>query len=109
MLVTGVSFMLMQRLREVHYSVMLTLFGLWGTLECLALSLLIGKMEVPRDGKDWLMAGGLALLSVTAQTCLTLALKFEKAGPVSLIRTCDVVFGFIWQFFILGVEFDIIS
>ena len=32
------------------------------------------------------------------QIVLILALKAEQTGPVSLVRTLDIIFGFIWQF-----------
>jgi drug/metabolite transporter (DMT)-like permease len=39
----------------------------------------------------------LALFSFGGQILLTLALQREQAGPVSIARSADIVFAFIWQ------------
>ena len=40
----------------------------------------------------------IAILGIAGQTFLTKALQIEKAGPVALMRTVDVVLAFIFQF-----------
>ena len=39
----------------------------------------------------------LALCSFVGQLCTILALKYEETGTVSLLRTSDVVFSFVFQ------------
>lgn len=46
----------------------------------------------------------IALLGIAGQTFLTKALQIEKAGPVSLMRTVDVILAFIFQFIFFGRE-----
>lgn len=40
----------------------------------------------------------IAVLGIAGQTFLTKALQIEKAGPVALMRTVDVLLAFIFQF-----------
>lgn len=44
----------------------------------------------------------IGLLGIAGQTFLTKALQIEKAGPVALMRTMDVVLAFILQFLFLN-------
>lgn len=53
-----------------------------------------------------MLAIALASLTFLGQTCITLAFKFEQAGTVSLCRTFDIVFAYVWQFVFLGVVPD---
>lgn len=48
-----------------------------------------------------------AVFSMVGQTLLVLALQYENAGPVSLLRTCDIIFNFVLQYFINNQEPDI--
>ena len=67
----------------------------------------IGVLELPRTGLDWILAVSLAVLAFAGQSFFTQALKYEEAGPVSLIRTSEVIFTFIWQAIFLSVAPDI--
>jgi drug/metabolite transporter (DMT)-like permease len=68
-----------------------------------------GHLSVPTGLSDSLLTGGVALLSFIGQIAIILALKFEQAGPVSLLRSLDVIFGFLLQFAFLGVAPDLFS
>jgi len=100
------TFVLLRYLRKLHYSMITLFFGLWGTGETLVLALIVGRLELPRCSEDWGIAVGLAVATFIGQTCMTLAFKFEQAGTISLCRTTDVIFAFLWQFLFLGVVPD---
>lgn len=58
-------------------------------------------MEAPKTMEHWFYAVGIAGLTFLGQNSLTLALQFEQAGPISLIRPSEIVFTIILQFMLL--------
>lgn len=100
------TFIVLRYLRKLHYAVSSLFTGVCGTIECLVLSLIIWQLEAPKSAEDWRLAIALAVISFITQLFMTLAFKFESAGVVSLIRTSDVIFTFIWQFAVFGVVPD---
>lgn len=46
---------------------------------------------------------GIAVLGLLGQVLTTMALQREKAGPVTLIHTTQIIMGFLLQYFVLGV------
>jgi drug/metabolite transporter (DMT)-like permease len=85
---------------------MTLVFGVIGVLQAAILSQTMGNFTLPAGLYDSLLLSGLALLSFIGQMTIILALKFEQAGPVALVRSCDVIFGFVLQFIFLGVVPD---
>ncbi|CAG7825877.1 unnamed protein product, partial [Allacma fusca] len=51
----------------------------------------------------------LAIFVFVTQTSTIVALKYEQAGPVSLVKTSSVVFAFIWQYLFLEIIPDVYS
>ena len=72
-------------------------------IESVIFSQVLNGFSLPDGLEDSLLLVGVAGLSFVGQMSIILALKFEQAGPVALIRTCDVVFGFLFQFIFMGV------
>ncbi|CAG7833424.1 unnamed protein product [Allacma fusca] len=93
-----------RKIREVQFALMLVVFGIIGMIQAFVISRFSNGFTWPTETYDSMMLFGVAGLSFLGQMSIILALKFEQAGPVSLIRTCDVVFGFILQFIVLGVK-----
>lgn len=93
---------MLRYIRKVHYSVTTLMFGVWGTFENLGLALVFSVLNVPNSLGEWGLVGALASFTFTGQCAIILAMKAEQAGPVALIRTCDVIFGFALQILILG-------
>ena len=101
---------LVRRIRKVHFTYTLLVGGIWGVGECLIVAAAFGVLQFPEGSKDLILA--LILLPIfafLANFLIIIALKFESAGPVSLIRACDVVFAFIWQFIFLSKYPDLYS
>ncbi|CAL8125727.1 unnamed protein product [Orchesella dallaii] len=109
MVLATATFLLLRYLRQMHFTVITVFFGFWGSFQSLALSATISKFQPPEGVEHWMMAIALASVTFIGQTCITLAFKFEQAGTVSLCRTCDVLFAYLWQFVFLGVVPDVYS
>ncbi|CAL8107555.1 unnamed protein product [Orchesella dallaii] len=98
---------LLRYLHTVHFSITMLAFGVFGTIEGLVVTLFTSPFQFPAwEGMDLLLAGIIAGLYFLGQLALTLSLKFEEAGIVSLIRTSEVIFSFIWQVNFLQQDAD---
>ncbi|CAL8099506.1 unnamed protein product [Orchesella dallaii] len=94
-------------LENVFHGIVNLVFGLWGTLQCLLVSFLCGTLSIPTEWPDMWKIFATAVLFYLGQAFITLALKYEDAGPVGLLRSTEVIFCFVWQFLFLDVVPDI--
>lgn len=102
MILATVSYVILRYIRTLHFSVTAVGFGAWGTIENLTLAIVFGVLSLPEGSNDWCLAAGLILLTFIGQVFVILAFKCEQAGFVSLFKTSDVVFAFLWQIIFLG-------
>ncbi|CAG7828010.1 unnamed protein product [Allacma fusca] len=90
---------LVRRLRGVHFSILNTVFGLTGVITGVVLGLagngLVRNEETHAIDVFILVIAGASLSG--GVICLTLALRFEKAGLVAVARSSEVIFSFLWQ------------
>ncbi|XP_074518715.1 solute carrier family 35 member G1 [Halichoeres trimaculatus] len=84
--------------KSVHYYLSVWYYAVIGFIQCIIAVSVLGEWRLPLCGRDRWMMMLIALLGVAGQTFLTKALQIEKAGPVALVRTFDVVLAFIFQF-----------
>ncbi|XP_028287955.1 solute carrier family 35 member G1 [Parambassis ranga] len=84
--------------KSVHYYLSVWYYAVIGLIECLITVSVLGEWKLPFCGRDRWMLMLIAVLGIAGQTFLTKALQIEKAGPVALMRTVDVVLAFIFQF-----------
>ncbi|CAG7698834.1 unnamed protein product [Allacma fusca] len=103
------TYVILRWLRNVHYGLVTFCYGFYSVIECSICALIIGVLEFPHTGMDWFLACTLAALAFAGQSFFTQALKYEEAGPVSLIRTSEVIFTFLWQMIFLNQLPDIFS
>lgn len=98
-----------RKIRHVHLSVMMMSFGLLGIIQSLAIIFIFGegRIIVPDNVEEALLTAGVALFSFLGQTSYILGIKLEKAGPVAVVKSCDVIFSFLLQFVFLGVAPDL--
>lgn len=83
--------------KSVHYLLSIWYYAIIGLIECVIALSVIGAWSLPYCGQDrWLLVL-IGILGLGGQTFLVKALQIEKAGPVSVMRTMDVVFAFIFQ------------
>lgn len=84
--------------KSVHYYLSVWYYAVIGFIECIITVSVLGEWKLPFCGRDRWLLMLIAVLGIAGQTFLTKALQIEKAGPVALMRTVDVVLAFIFQF-----------
>lgn len=88
--------------KSVHYYLSVWYYAVIGFIECVITVSILGEWKIPSCGQDRWMLMLIAVLGIAGQSFLTKALQLEKAGPVALTRTADVVLAFFFQFAFLG-------
>ncbi|XP_033467460.1 solute carrier family 35 member G1 [Epinephelus lanceolatus] len=88
--------------KSVHYYLSVWYYAVIGFIECVITVSVLGEWKIPFCGRDRWLLMLIAVLGIAGQTFLTKALQIEKAGPVALMRTIDVVLAFIFQFIFLN-------
>ncbi|KAM9336655.1 solute carrier family 35 member G1 [Symphorus nematophorus] len=95
----AITFVLLRKIgKSVHYYLSVWYYAVIGFIECIITVSVLGEWKIPFCGRDRWMLMLIAVLGIVGQTFLTKALQIEKAGPVALMRTVDVVLAFIFQF-----------
>lgn len=105
---TATFLILMRKIRETHFALLMLVGGVWGVLESAALSAILGVLTWPQSILDWGLLSSLMLLTFCGQTCFVLAVKFENAGPLAIARTSESIYAFIWQYLFLSIVPDFI-
>ncbi|KAM4032601.1 solute carrier family 35 member G1 [Anomaloglossus baeobatrachus] len=83
--------------KSVHYLLSIWYYAIIGLIESVIAVSALGVWRLPYCGVDrWLLVF-IGVLGLGGQAFLVKALQIEKAGPVSVMRTMDVVFAFIFQ------------
>jgi drug/metabolite transporter (DMT)-like permease len=93
---TSSAMILIRVLKELHHSVVICNFGLFAFLFTLLLLLTTGKFCLPSCPNRYLVLL-LGTFSFLGQILLTISLKIEEAGVISIARSTTIVFAFIWQ------------
>lgn len=75
-------------------TVYLTVMGLW---------------TMPRSAETWLRLLAICLCGVADQYMITLAFKYEQAGPISVVRTFNIVLSFMWEVVLLNEQIELTS
>ncbi|BES99300.1 unnamed protein product [Nesidiocoris tenuis] len=91
------AYILLRVLKGIHFSVIMINFGAFALLETLLVSWFLGVLCIPKCGTERLLILALGAFSFGGQILLTKALQLEQAGPVSIARSADIVFAFVWQ------------
>ncbi|XP_034050422.1 solute carrier family 35 member G1 [Thalassophryne amazonica] len=84
--------------KSVHYYLSVWYYAVIGFIECVITVSVLGEWAIPFCGRDRWMLLLIAVFGIAGQAFLTKALQIEKAGPVALMRTMDVVLSFFYQF-----------
>uniref|UniRef100_U3JZF2 Solute carrier family 35 member G1 n=1 Tax=Ficedula albicollis TaxID=59894 RepID=U3JZF2_FICAL len=88
--------------KSVHYFLSIWYYAVIGLVGCLIALFVLNEWRLPHCGRDRVFLILIGLLGLGGQVFLTKALQIEKAGPVSIMRTMDVVFAFILQVLFLN-------
>lgn len=67
------------------------------------------KWTLPTTTGTWLSLAGISVCGVFDQYLITLAFQYEKAGPISVVRTFNIVLCFIWEVLLLNEEIQLTS
>lgn len=109
MLCLSTKFAITRKIKEVHFLLMTLFLGGCGLIISVPLFLAFEEPStiVPKSWEECALMAGLisAFFSIAF---INLALKNEDAGPVSLIRSCDVIFAFLFQYIVLSVIPDML-
>ncbi|ODN00890.1 Solute carrier family 35 member G1 [Orchesella cincta] len=109
LLCTATFLILMRKIRKTHFALMMLVGGTWGVFEAGMLAIILGVFSVPTNSTGISLIVALMLFTFLGQTCFVLAVKYENAGPLSIARTSESLYAFLWQFLFLGIIPDIIS
>ncbi|NXN93417.1 S35G1 protein, partial [Rhinopomastus cyanomelas] len=88
--------------KSVHYFLSIWYYAVIGLIGCVIALFVMNEWRLPYCGKDRVFLILIGLLGLGGQIFLTKALQIEKAGPVSIMKTMDVVFAFILQILFLN-------
>ncbi|XP_030797342.1 solute carrier family 35 member G1 isoform X2 [Rhinopithecus roxellana] len=83
--------------KSVDYFLTIWYYVVLGLVETVIILFILGEWSLPYCGLDRLFLIFIALFGLGAQIFITKALQIEKAGPVAIMKTMDVVFAFIFQ------------
>ena len=83
---------------EIHWSVINTIFGGLGFIECLIFVLIFSPMCLPESPFEQLDLILIGFLSFISQIGLVVSSKLESASTVAILRKAfEVIFAFIFQ------------
>ncbi|XP_072481711.1 solute carrier family 35 member G1 [Notamacropus eugenii] len=87
--------------KSVHYLLNIWYYVVIGLVESVIVLAVLGDWRLPHCGLDRLFLVLIGLFGLGGQIFLTKAVQVEKAGPVAIMRTMDVVFAFLLQIIFL--------
>ena len=64
---------------------------------------------MPQDWDTWRIMIIIGICGIFDQYLITLAFQYEKAGPISVVRTFNIVLSFIWEVLLLNEEIQLTS
>ncbi|XP_020819834.1 solute carrier family 35 member G1 [Phascolarctos cinereus] len=88
--------------KSVHHLLSIWYYVVIGLLESIIVLIVVGDWRLPHCGIDRLFLLLIGLFGLGGQIFLTKALQVEKAGPVAIMRTMDIVFAFLLQIIFLN-------
>ncbi|XP_015262107.1 PREDICTED: solute carrier family 35 member G1 [Gekko japonicus] len=88
--------------KSVHYFLSIWYYAVIGLIVCVIALSVMDVWTLPHCGKDRFLLILIGLFGLGGQIFLTKALQIEKAGPVAIMKTMDVVFAFIFQILFLS-------
>ncbi|XP_068955369.1 solute carrier family 35 member G1 [Petaurus breviceps papuanus] len=88
--------------KSVYYLLNIWYYVVIGLLESIIVLVVVGDWRLPHCGLDRLFLVLIGLFGLGGQIFLTKAVQVEKAGPVAIMKTMDVVFAFLFQIIFLN-------
>lgn len=99
----ALTFVILRKVgKSVHYFLSIWYYAIIGLIVCIIALFIMDAWTLPSCGIDRFLLISIGLLGLGGQIFLTKALQIEKAGPVAIMKTMDVVFAFIFQVLFLN-------
>ncbi|KAK9400708.1 SLC35G1: Solute carrier family 35 member G1 [Crotalus adamanteus] len=99
----ALTFVILRKVgKSVHYFLSIWYYAIIGLIVCIIALFIMDAWTLPNCGIDRFLLISIGLLGLGGQIFLTKALQIEKAGPVAIMKTMDVVFAFIFQVLFLN-------
>lgn len=67
------------------------------------------KWTMPTETRTWRNMVIVGICGIFDQYLITLAFQYEKAGPISVVRTFNIVLSFLWEVLLLGEQIQLTS
>ncbi|XP_075584777.1 solute carrier family 35 member G1-like [Dermatophagoides farinae] len=64
------------------------------------------KWIMPNTTQIWSLLIAIGICGILDQYCITLAFQYEKAGPISVVRTFNIVLSFLWEVMLLNEDIE---
>jgi len=106
---SGITNVLVRKLIEVQSIVVVFWLMVAALVVSIPMSFGTQSPVVPNGIWVWIGLFGIGLLGFLGQVFKTQGLKWEKAGPGSMMRNLDLVFSFVFQATLLGEEIHVLS
>ncbi|XP_068114981.1 solute carrier family 35 member G1-like [Hyperolius riggenbachi] len=95
---TAIALVVLRKMgKSVHYMLTIWYYATFGLIESTIALFVLQEWHLPYCGLDRWFLVLISLLGLGGQVFLVKALQIEKAGLVSIVRTMDVVYAFIFQ------------
>nr|XP_009861270.2 solute carrier family 35 member G1-like [Ciona intestinalis] len=101
-ILNSVTYVIVRKMgSEVHFTISMFYYAWEGAVISLIYLAAAGNLEIPTLS-DFPYITGVAVFGLIAQIFMTIALQKEKAGPVTLVQTTQIIFAFLFQWAFLG-------
>ena len=109
LLISSSTLVITRKLRKVNFALQLVVYGLVGLGQTSLISVALGVYRLPDGIQDILLTALLVILSCAGHSLAILAIKYETAGTVSVLKTSHVLYSFFWEIVLLHVFPDYLS
>ena len=99
----------LRKLKSTPVAVIVMWFAALSIIVGLIILLVLGELVWPTGWYTWGLLVAVGVCGVADQYLVSKAVKYEKAGPVSVTRTSTVVMTFVWEAVILGQSIELLS
>lgn len=87
----------LRKMRKTPTEVTATWFSVFTIVSCVPLAIYMEVLRLPVNTIEWIVVILVGVFSTLGQVAFTLALKIEKAGPVSVAQTLNIVIVLFYQ------------
>uniref|UniRef100_UPI00398EF3A0 solute carrier family 35 member G1-like n=1 Tax=Pristiophorus japonicus TaxID=55135 RepID=UPI00398EF3A0 len=89
--------------KSVNYFLSIWYYSVIGLVLCVIVVSIIQEWSLPHCGVDRAFLILIAIFGIASQAFITKALQIEKAAPVAVMKTSEVILAFIFQYFFLNL------